>query len=104
MMRPPTIGTTITHGPSVCIAGDAGAKLKRWKKKTLVKNAIRARSATATYALMIPIGMATSESNNTRALAVKSPSACRALSSSCAARAPRSNIYSDYIKRVRREP
>jgi hypothetical protein len=66
----------------VCIAGDEAVKLRRWKKNRLVKKLIRARRATATYALMIPIGMATSESSRRRALAVKSPSACRALSSS----------------------
>jgi len=82
----------------MCAAGDAAAMLSRWKKKRLVKKLIRDRRATATYALMTPMRMATDESRRRRALAVKSPSACRALSSSCAARAPNRNIFSDYIK------
>jgi hypothetical protein len=44
----------------MCAAGDAAARLKRWKKNRLVKMLIRDSRPTATYALMIPIGMATS--------------------------------------------
>jgi hypothetical protein len=75
--------TTTTKPPSMCVAGDAGVILSCPKKTRLVKKLIRDRRATATYALMTLMRMATDESRRRRALAVKSPSACRALSSSC---------------------
>jgi hypothetical protein len=37
MTRPPMTGMKTTGQPSVCIAGEAAAVLKRWKKNRLVK-------------------------------------------------------------------
>jgi hypothetical protein len=65
-IKPPMTGTMITPHPSMCAAGDAGAKLNRWKKKMFVKKAISLSSATATYDAITPIPIASADSRTTR--------------------------------------
>src|SRR6476619_399646 len=73
MISAPTIGTTITHGPSVCASGVISAVLTRWKKKRLVKSPISFRSPSATNALTTPILTANRLMTSSRGVAVKSP-------------------------------
>src|SRR4029079_7891322 len=73
MISAPTIGTTITHAPSVCASGVISAVLTRWKKKRLVKSPISFSSASATNALTTPIHAANRLMTRSRGVAVKSP-------------------------------
>src|SRR5450830_127540 len=54
MIRPPITGTTITHAPSMCVAGEVKAVENFWKKNRLVKKRMACSSRSAVTVLQAP--------------------------------------------------